>query len=222
MNLNAGFEIDHELEGALIVASLLRDFAGKLGQRLWARQLDREESVPAHGAAEGPSVRPTGRDPDGDPRRLHRAWLELPGPKLDQAAEPVVESLRTLAGVHDFAERFELIVSDTAEPDAENQASLAQVIEGDRLACDLVHTPPGEWRDEGSESEAFGVRRDRAQRHPRVGDRSDRWSVEDVIPQEHAVPAVLLGMHGQSDEHFRIGQVVERREVEPPPKAAIV
>ena len=37
VKLSAGFEIDHELEGPLIVASLLRDLADKLGQCLWTR-----------------------------------------------------------------------------------------------------------------------------------------------------------------------------------------
>ncbi len=126
------------------------------------------------------------------------------------------------ARVDDLAEPFELVVPAAAEPDTENQAPLAQVIEGDRLARELVHAPPGEWRDEGSEPDALGVRGDRAQRDPRVGDGADRRSVEDVIPQEHAVPALLLGVHRQSEEHFRIGQLVEWRQVEPAPKAAIV
>jgi hypothetical protein len=33
---------------------------------------------------------------------------------------------------------------------------------------------------------------------------------------------VLLGVHRQSEEQVRIGQLVERREVEPAPKAVIV
>ena len=44
----------------------------------------------------------------------------------------------TLARVDDLAEPFELVVPAAAEPDTENQASLAQAIEGDRLARDLV------------------------------------------------------------------------------------
>jgi hypothetical protein len=44
--LSAGFKIDYELERSRVV-SLLRDLAGKLGQCLWPRQFDREESVPA-------------------------------------------------------------------------------------------------------------------------------------------------------------------------------
>jgi hypothetical protein len=36
---------------------------------------------------------------------------------------------------------------------------------------------------------------DRAQRHPGVGDRTHGRPVEDVIPEEEAVPAVLLGLH---------------------------
>src|SRR4029453_15003646 len=98
------------------------------------------------------------------------------------------------ARVDDLAEPFELVVPAAAEPDTENQAPLAQVIEGDRLARELVHAPPGEWRDEWPEPDALGVRGDRAQRHPRVGDGADRRSIENVIPQEHPVPAVLLGV----------------------------
>src|SRR5262245_21032811 len=118
--LSAGCEIDHELERRGVVASLLHDLAGELGQCVWARQLDREESVPAHSAADGAPVGPAGRDPDGDPRPLHRAGLELAGPELGEANEPVIESLRPLAGIDDLPEWFELTVSVTAEPDAED------------------------------------------------------------------------------------------------------
>jgi hypothetical protein len=134
----------------------------------------------------------------------------------------MVEPLHTLARVGDLAEPLELVVPTRAESDTENQTCLAQVIEGDRLARDLVHAPPRKWRDEGSDPDALRLRGDRAQRHRWVGDGADRRSVEDVVPQKHAVPAVLLGIHRQSEEHLRIGQLVERREVEPAPKAAVV
>src|SRR5262245_41920834 len=218
IELIARFEIDHELERPLIVASLLRNLAGKLGQCLWTRQVDREEPVPTHGAANGPSVGPAAGDPDGDPRRLHRARLELARPELAEASEPVIESPRPLAGIDDLAERFELAVSVAPEPDAEDQSALAQVVEGDCLARDLVHAAPGERRNERAEADTLGVSGDRAQRHPRICDGADRRPVAEVVPQEHAVPALLLGVHRQSDERARIGQLVERRQVEPPPE----
>jgi hypothetical protein len=37
IKLSAGFKIDHELERSRIVASVLRDLAGELGQCLWTR-----------------------------------------------------------------------------------------------------------------------------------------------------------------------------------------
>jgi hypothetical protein len=42
-----------------------------------------------------------------------------------------------------------------------------------------------------------------------------------VVPEEEAVPAVLLGPDRQVDERPRVGQLVERRQVQPPPNAVI-
>lgn len=120
VELRARLEIDNDVEPVLIVASLFGDLADELRQCLWGWQLDREDAVPARGAAERPAVRPTRRDPDRDPRCLHRSRLELPGPKLGQASEPMIESLRAFARVDDLAEELELPVAVAAEPDSED------------------------------------------------------------------------------------------------------
>ncbi len=37
---------------------------------------------------------------------------------------------------------------------------------------------------------------------------------EDVIPQEHAVPAGGLGVLGDGEEHRRVGELAERGEIQ--------
>lgn len=185
VELRARLEVDDDVEPVLIVASLLGDLVDELGQCLWGWQLDREDAVPARRAAERPAVRPACRDPDRDPRRLHGSRLELPGPKLGQAAEPMIESLCAFARVDDLAEALELGVAVAAEP------------------------------------QSLGVGGDRAESDPKVGDSADGRPVEDVVPEEEAVPTLLLGLYRQRDERPRIGELVERRQVEPSSKPAI-
>jgi hypothetical protein len=73
----------------------------------------------------------------------------------------MIESLRAFARVDDLAESLELSVAVAAEPDAEDQATFAQVIERDRLAGDLVNAATGKGRDERAEPQPLGARRDR-------------------------------------------------------------
>ena len=69
--------------------------------------------------------------------------------------------------------------------------------------------------DERPQAHALGRAGDGAERHPRVGDLAHRRRVADVVPQEDAVPAPLLGARGEGGHAPRVGQRPERREVDP-------
>ena len=50
----------------------------------------------------------------------------------------------------------------------------------------------------------------RGQRDPRVGHLADRRAPVHVVPDEEAVPARLLGLGGQPDDHGGVGELVEQ------------
>src|SRR3954447_20628188 len=191
------------------------DLGDELGQRVGTWQVDREEAVPPRRAAHRGTVRPARRQPDRDARPLHRRRLELAVPVSGQPLERGVEHPRLLGRVGDIAERRELAVPVAAQAKAEHEPAVAQVVERDRLARELVHPPARRRRDHRPDPHALGRARDRAQRHPRIGDAARRRRVDDVVPHEEAVPAALLGARGEPGDAPRIGEVVERGEVDP-------
>src|SRR5687767_14969062 len=95
-----------------------------------APRLEIDPGLPGGGSADGARMWTAARDPDGDPRRLHRPRLELARPQLDQAREAVVEEAGALARLDDLAEALQLAVAAAAQAAAEGQASSAEVVEG--------------------------------------------------------------------------------------------
>jgi hypothetical protein len=126
LELEAWFKVDDELERFRIVASQAADLVCELGQCSGSGQLDREDPVPARRPAEGASMWPACRDPDRDPRTLHRLRLELAVPARGQSVEPGVESMRPFARIDHLAEPLKLAVSIAAEADPKDQPSPAQ------------------------------------------------------------------------------------------------
>jgi hypothetical protein len=127
-------------------------------------------------------MRPPCRHPDRDPRFLYGERLELPGPVIREPVQPVIEKTRALTGIELFSEGTELIVAITSQPDTEDQAPAAQMIQGHRLPGQLVYAPARQRRDHRPEPQAARRGGDRAQRHPRVGHGTNRWPIHNVIP----------------------------------------
>ncbi len=63
----------------------------------------------------------------------------------------------------------------------------------------------------GGFAKSAAPRRDRVGRNPRVGHRPHRMPVDNVVPEEQAVPAVGLGTDRQVRERDRIGELVKRQ-----------
>ncbi len=95
-----------------------------------------------------------------------------------------------------------------------SQAPVAQVIQGDRLPCELLHAPAGQRGDHRPEPKGVGRRGDGAERHPRVGHGAFPGRVGDPVPKEHAVPADGLRRPGKLGQEPRVRQLVERRQVQ--------
>src|SRR3954470_191277 len=199
--------VDHDLER---VAALRAHLGHELGERLRPRQVDREDAVPPQRPPHRPPVRPARRDPHRNPRLLHRHGLELAAPQRHQPVEVGVELPRALAHVRLLAERPELAVRIAAHPHTEHQPPLAQAVECDRLARELVDPPPRRRGDERPDPHPRRRRRDRRHRHPRVGDVGHRRAVDHVIPDEEAVPPGRLRLGRELCEHARLGQLPER------------
>jgi hypothetical protein len=60
-----------------------------------------------------------------------------------------------------------------AEPDAQCQTPVAQVVQRDRLPCDLLDAPPQERSDHRPDTKAVRLESDGAECHPRRGPRAD-------------------------------------------------
>ncbi len=98
-----------------------------------------------------------------------------------------------------------------AESDAEHHATAREVVERDHLTRELPGPPAGDWRDHRPDHEARRRLSDRPQHRPRrdhVGRLGPR--PQEMIPEEEAVPAGILGELGERDD---LGWVGERPEV---------
>ena len=171
-------------------------------------QVDREDAVPAGGAADRPAVVPARRDPDRDPRLLRGRGRELAAPQLDEPVEPLVEQPRALARVARVAERRELAVAVAADADAEHEPAAAQAVERHRLARELRDPAPRRRGDERADAHALGRAGDRGHRDPRVRELAGVL-VDEVVPDEEAVPAPRLGGLGEPREPARVGELPE-------------
>jgi hypothetical protein len=156
-------------------------------------------------------VRPVRAAPDGDAGALEwtgekthavdvkmaaRGADRLPRPQLSDDVESLVEQLGVRAVVARFAEGAELPGVVGADAGPEDQAAARQMVEADCLARALPRAAAWEPRDEGADAEAFGARRDGGQGDPGV-DVGAVDAVDDVIPEEEAVPSASLGCDRQ-------------------------
>jgi hypothetical protein len=101
-----------------------------------------------------------------------------------------------------------------AQADAEDEPPAAEVVECHRLAGELVRAAAADGGDHRPDADALGDHGDRAERDPRIGDRQLGRRVPDVVPQEEAVEAALLGAGGELGEQAaarRAPRTVRRR-----------
>src|SRR4051794_12184980 len=89
--------VDDHLEQRRGIRAPLVDVGHHLRELLGLVLIDREQPVPARGAAQRAFVGPACRHPHRDARQLERARLELAGPVPHKAIEPVVGQLGALA-----------------------------------------------------------------------------------------------------------------------------
>src|SRR4029453_17057031 len=97
-----------------------------------------------------------------------------------------------------------------AEPDAQCQTPVAQVVQRDRLPCDLLDAPPRERSDHRPDTKAVRLESDGAECHPRLGPRADTRP----IPPQKAVPTPGLNNPCEARQQTWIRQLVERCQVQ--------
>ena len=88
-------------------------------------------------------------------------------------------------------------------PSGESEASPREPVEGGGLPRDQPGTVPGEGRQHGAQADALGADGDRGEQHPGVG-KGRRGLVGGNgvgrVPEEHPIPARLLGVDGELNQ----------------------
>src|SRR6266536_2623362 len=174
-------------------------------------QLPPTSEHPFPGAPPRPD-RTVPRDPDGDPRALYRPRVESPAPESVEPLKAIIQHSRPLTRVDDLPERLKVV--SVAEPDAQRETPVAEMVQRDRLAGDLLDPPAGQRSDHRSEPERLGHHSNGAERHPRVSHGAPPGWIGDPIPQEQAIPAPGLGDAREIHQEPRISQLIKRRQVQ--------
>ena len=138
-----------------------------------------------------------GPRPRSAPAAPARDAAETRRPRIRPAARALIEPSRPFSRVDDLAELLQFVGPVTPESHAQNEAAAAELVQRRGLARELVDPPTGERCDQGPEPQRGGGARDRAQGDPRIGNRTHRRPLVDVIPQEDPVPATLLRARGE-------------------------
>ena len=143
-----------------------------------------------------------------------RLAREKPG----ENREPVVEPSGPLLGIGGVAESGEVVVWRLAQPDADHEAPAAQVVGRHDLLRQLPRSPASDGRDEGAEADPFSGAGLGADHHPRVHYVEVQFAPEvEVVPQEHAVPAVGFGGRREPQQLGGGTDVRETQAVAHPP-----
>jgi hypothetical protein len=129
-------------------------------------------------------------------------------PPIPHFSKPYLSLTRTVAFSGPRSVRPEIV--GIAEPDAQCQTPVAQVVQRDRLPCDLLDAPPRERSDHRP------IRRLSVLKAIALGAThgSVRGRIRDPIPQEQAVPTSGLSNPGELGQETRIHQLVERCPVQ--------
>jgi hypothetical protein len=222
---------DHEIERPGVRWTVLADDVEHGADVLAGERravADREDAVVAGGAAQRGAVGPHAAQPHRGARPLHRRRAHLRAVEVERRAvvgdrlarpqrheqlERLVEQARPGAPVGLLAEGGDLTPAVAAEAGAEDHAPARQAVEHRDLAGDLPRTPARQRRHHRPEAHALGGQGDGSQRDPRVGD-VERVVRHDVVPEEHAVPAGLLGARADVGQGAHVGELAERRHVQ--------
>ena len=207
----------------------------------------RDRAVPARRAAHRTPGRPQAADPHRHPRALHRGRQErdvvddhvlapeghrLAGPEQGEGFQTFIQVRGDLFRIGALAEGAELVLQRSAQAHPQDHPAAGEPVQGRHLPGQLGHPPPRDRRDHRAQPDRPRRERGGGQQHPRIGDLPEpRFGVGDVIPDEQAVPARVLGAPRQVGDDAGVGEVAEVRHVDgvahdlasrgvPPPRCA--
>lgn len=167
----------------------------------------RPSGAGAHSGATGHPDRATrsavSRDRRSAPDRFHN----LTGQGLDEEVDPGIESLCSRSCTLEWLiERGVLPVAVVPQPQAEDQPTVGETVEGGRLLCHDLRSTTRKRSHQGPERDVIRGDGYGSQRHPRVGEWLTR-AVPEVVPHEEAVPASRFGADGQLGHRDGLGKV---------------
>ena len=180
--------------------------------------VDGHHAVPPGGAAERPPVRPAPAAPDRDPWPLHGPRQHgdtgggqilaveghrLAGPEGVQQVQGLIKPGGAHPGVGGLTERREL-GGQRPEPGADDEPARGQHVQGGGFARHLRRPPPRQRVHHDRDPDPLGPGADRADHDGGIGDVAFRVIPEQMVPEEEAVPARLLGGHRQVDQQPRV------------------
>lgn len=97
-----------------------------------------------------------------------------------------------------------------AQPDAEDQAAAAQLVERGGFPRDLGGAAAREGRDHRPQLYLFGGSRDGRQGDPGIGHLPDRLTPAHLIPHENSVPPLLFGFRSETRDLAGVGEFLEQ------------
>src|SRR6266542_3440217 len=178
-NIRSRGHLHDQIEQILAPGTCLADLLRELGEPFGSGEIDWEQAVPSDRPPDWPAIGPVPRDPDGDPRALYRPRVESPAPESVEPLKAIIQHSRPLTRVDDLPERLKVV--SVAEPDAQRETSVAEMVQRDRLAGDLLDPPAGQRSDHRSEPERLGHHSNGAERHPRVSQLIKRRQVQSAF-----------------------------------------
>ena len=183
-------------------------------------QPDDEEAVVRRRTPQRSPVAVAAGQPDGHPRRRQEPDVArgvvlalvvdgLAAQQAGQDREALVEHPAAHPGVRLVAERAELPHPVVAEPEAQHEAATGQDGQAGGLAGQHLRPAARQRGDHRPEQQPLGAQGDRRAARPRVGDRGHPVAVQQVVPDEEAVPAGRLGLGGEVADDPGVGEGVE-------------
>src|SRR5215203_5539059 len=131
----------------------------------------------------------------------------LTGEESGEKMDALIEQGGERSSICRLAGRAEAGVVHVASPNAEDEAAIREVIEGDRLGGKLPWTTAGKRGDERAESNLRGGDCHRSQGDPGVEGRStDLALIDDVVLEKDAIPSRVLS---ESRELRDLGWLVD-------------
>ena len=137
----------------------------------------------------------------------------LAAPQAVEDLQALVEPVGAHARVRVLAEGAELLLRAGAEPGAEHQPAAGEQVDRGRLTRQQPGAAAGQRQDHHADADPLGDAGHRRQHHPGVHHRR-LVLVGQVVPDEEAVPAGLLGLAGQGDQQVGVGVLADVRHAD--------